>query len=105
MGVLRAAWMAVLASVPHWTPAAWLSQPAARPGNQFAARSSVPLAGCRLTLPPCPFFPIPQMTQVNQATRPMRRLYVGGIPQPCYDFMLTTFLNQVGSGGEAVRTA
>jgi hypothetical protein len=21
-------------------------------------------------------------------------LYVGGLPQPCYDFMLTTFLNQ-----------
>lgn len=40
------------------------------------------------------------MAQVNQATRPMRRLYVGGIPQPCYDFMLTTFLNQVrGCGG------
>lgn len=35
------------------------------------------------------------MTQVNQATRPARRLYVGGIPSPCYDFMLTTFLNQV----------
>jgi hypothetical protein len=24
----------------------------------------------------------------------MRRLYVGGLPAPCYDFMLTTFLNQ-----------
>lgn len=45
------------------------------------------------------------MAQVNQATRPMRRLYVGGIPQPCYDFMLTTFLNQVrgGVGVEACR--
>lgn len=38
--------------------------------------------------------PATQMTQVNQATRPARRLYVGGIPSPCYDFMLTTFLNQ-----------
>lgn len=30
---------------------------------------------------------------VNQATRPARRLYVGGLPRPCYDFMLSTFLN------------
>ena len=28
----------------------------------------------------------------------MRRLYVGGLPAPCYDFMLTTFLNQVSTG-------
>ena len=35
-------------------------------------------------------------SNLNQMTRPMRRLYVGGLPIPCYDFMLSTFLNQVG---------
>ena len=36
----------------------------------------------------------------SQATRPQRRLYVGGLPTPCYDFQLTAFLNQalVASG-------
>ncbi|PSC70371.1 RNA binding [Micractinium conductrix] len=33
-------------------------------------------------------------SNLNQMTRPMRRLYVGGLPIPCYDFMLSTFLNQ-----------
>jgi splicing factor U2AF subunit len=37
---------------------------------------------------------IPVQPQLSQLTRPMRRLYVGGLPAPCYDFMLTTFLNQ-----------
>ncbi|KAL4448392.1 hypothetical protein ABPG75_005611 [Micractinium tetrahymenae] len=36
----------------------------------------------------------PQVGQLNQMTRPARRLYVGSLPTPCYDFMLTTFLNQ-----------
>ena len=51
------------------------------------------LSGYRPSLPP--FF---QIGQLNQMTRPMRRLYVGGLPAPCYDFMLTTFLNQVSTG-------
>ncbi|KAL6783747.1 hypothetical protein ACKKBF_B05640 [Auxenochlorella protothecoides x Auxenochlorella symbiontica] len=45
-----------------------------------------------------PAAPPPPAT--NQATRPQRRLYVGGLPTPCYDFQLTAFLNQalVASG-------
>lgn len=42
-----------------------------------------------------PLAPVPAcVVQLSQLTRPARRLYVGGLPQPCYDFMLTTFLNQ-----------
>jgi splicing factor U2AF subunit len=29
----------------------------------------------------------------NQATRTQRRLYMGGLPSPCYDFQLVEFFN------------
>ena len=32
------------------------------------------------------------MPQANQATRSQRRLYVGGIPNPCFDFQLMEFI-------------
>lgn len=35
-----------------------------------------------------------QAAGLSQATRPARRLYVGGLPTPCYDYQLQTFLNQ-----------
>lgn len=35
-----------------------------------------------------------QAAGLSQATRTQRRLYVGGLPNPCFDYQLQTFLNQ-----------
>ena len=79
---------------PGWvqgSPTASASGPTTPTQPPWAAAPSQP------HLPHLPHLPLcltPRPRQLNQMTRPMRRLYVGGLPQPCYDFMLTTFLNQ-----------
>lgn len=46
-----------------------------------------------LSTSPFPNLVLPPNAAPNPATRSLRRLYVGGIPNPCFDFQLTEFLN------------
>ena len=52
------------------------------------------------TRPGCLHMPGLQTAGLSQATRKSRELYVGGLPTPCLDYQLQTFLNQalVGLG-------